>query len=774
MARLNEPSTQVESVEALKRRFVRQNREIARVNSTQSLRIRSLESEVSRLLSENITLREQVISLQYEIDSNVGTDSISSVRGKLETKLAELGALVQELGSLQRSAEDRRGNRRRLGQKSSPKKSPDQKNWKNALTISEVTGGADGRLPPIVEGKYYPRRTLDADEMLELVPDVGDAADSPDLGPPPIAHFEAGDPIELDIIQKSSPKKAPETAGEINPTLLVNLETRRRKRPSSHTGGNTTADIADLQKTQQEEVYYQSKPEYHLKSGAKRKFSAREDDDRPSAPDASEGDHFQYSRTQENPPNGHTEQNLPSGARGDKGVQRIAPHNPTRAKEKSQGRPKPHTNLAASNRSVLAPSKRAAAPFLSKDTFAESVNTDAVSSPAKTSRLAEGEKVARQDMSRPRDRSKTRDQPASQRFSRPAKESKHGEESLEVPPRPPKTPVPPPLDVGSPAGSEPPAARTEGRDTPPPTDLDPETANTNAFGSLGRASRRQRGSVSYAEPNLRDKMRRPTRELVDAVGAEERLKERKGFKAEGGLLYAEHVTTGDAPSKKRTVVIKREAPADDYVDWEALPVKGEKEEDPDRFRAEALSPLVNKHAAMKADLPASVVTERRRRPSVLNQDKVTDDGAQQVSGANSAIAALMMENHKAKTRESDVGLEDLRKAAQPSEPGDIYQIQKSPSIEAESGAVKERESKSGTARTSRRHSSISDDRIKEAATRRNENRKDVSHEMRAPGKATGPSDLKKVRSAITLAVEAGEGAQGRGERAANRRRSMML
>lgn len=37
--------------------------------------------------------------------------------------------------------------------------------------------------------------------------------------------------------------------------------------------------------------------------------------------------------------------------------------------------------------------------------------------------------------------------------------------------------------------------------------------------AASRPSRRQRAVVSYAEPNLRDKMRRPTSELIDAVGS---------------------------------------------------------------------------------------------------------------------------------------------------------------------------------------------------------------------------------------------------------------
>lgn len=40
-------------------------------------------------------------------------------------------------------------------------RSPDQRDWKNALTLSEVTGGGqEGRLPVILEDKCYPRRTM--------------------------------------------------------------------------------------------------------------------------------------------------------------------------------------------------------------------------------------------------------------------------------------------------------------------------------------------------------------------------------------------------------------------------------------------------------------------------------------------------------------------------------------------------------------------------------------------------------------------------------------
>ena len=144
---------------------------VTRANSTQSLRIRNLEAETSRLLSENLTLREQVINLQNELNGRPkkqAFDDLGVVKDKLEIKLAELGNLVFELGKAQRSAVASTSPSRRRTQNRSPKRSPDQRNWRNTLTLSEVTGGQDGRLPPIVEDKYFPRRTLEYGHIPEL------------------------------------------------------------------------------------------------------------------------------------------------------------------------------------------------------------------------------------------------------------------------------------------------------------------------------------------------------------------------------------------------------------------------------------------------------------------------------------------------------------------------------------------------------------------------------------------------------------------------------
>lgn len=73
-----------------------------RVNSAQSIRIRSLESETTRLLSENIELREQVIKIQAALDkrerSKVDLENVEATKQQLEGKVAEMQELVRSLG----------------------------------------------------------------------------------------------------------------------------------------------------------------------------------------------------------------------------------------------------------------------------------------------------------------------------------------------------------------------------------------------------------------------------------------------------------------------------------------------------------------------------------------------------------------------------------------------------------------------------------------------------------------------------------------------------
>jgi hypothetical protein len=135
-----------------------------RANSTQSIRIRNLEAELSRLLSENIALRGQIIDLQEQLEGSRSVDVIdhvNKVKGKLEQKLAELGLLVNEISA----AEPRRRRislaKLKRARRESSGKSIGDGNQKNSFTTSDAVANQEGRLPPILEDKCYPRTTLE-------------------------------------------------------------------------------------------------------------------------------------------------------------------------------------------------------------------------------------------------------------------------------------------------------------------------------------------------------------------------------------------------------------------------------------------------------------------------------------------------------------------------------------------------------------------------------------------------------------------------------------
>lgn len=142
----------------VKRRFVRQNREIARVNSLQSLRIQGLESELSNLLKENAALKEQVISLtqdaeKYEASRALHKD-IHRYKEKLAAKVSEMNSLVSELGLLPGNFIKKTAHLEATGDNLENRRSSD-------ANRRPITWNENGdRLPTILEDKYFPRRTL--------------------------------------------------------------------------------------------------------------------------------------------------------------------------------------------------------------------------------------------------------------------------------------------------------------------------------------------------------------------------------------------------------------------------------------------------------------------------------------------------------------------------------------------------------------------------------------------------------------------------------------
>lgn len=116
-------------------------------------------------------------------------------------------------------------------------------------------------------------------------------------------------------------------------------------------------------------------------------------------------------------------------------------------------------------------------------------------------------------------------------------------------------------------------------DTPPPNDI-------SSSGETSRPSRRNRMTISYAEPNLRVKMRRPTKELFDAVAGEGK--------------YARRVSNYD-PAMSESAKTQRQ--------MEATDIPTENDNAP-------TSPLATKNLITDI-LSGSVVTERRKRSSSI-------------------------------------------------------------------------------------------------------------------------------------------------------------
>lgn len=325
---------------------------------------------------------------------------------------------------------------------------------------------------------------------------------------------------------------------------------------------------------------------------------------------------------------------------------------------------------------------------------------------------------------------------------------------------PPETPVVLAEDLFSPAISNPSAPRAESNDTPPPPDLEPNTGT----GSFGRASRRPKGNVNYAQPNLRDKMRRPTAELVDAVAAE-RARQASLAMAEGRTLDAMH--------------IKQEDISDSLPQW--------KPDDPRETyprREEPASPLSNKTRDVSLGLPPHVTTERRGRALAAPMNDEENDIVNRPSGAASAIAALTSGSHKSKRKDRDkhetgeIGDEALQN---PTERPSIYDFTGSSPHDGEDLDDIESDTKMAqTRRPSRRHSSVpaasEHGRPSSSTSHRSERRKEITLEGRQGPKEAKVADrpLSRTKSVLEVRGDDEEPILGRGERIASRRRSMML
>ncbi|KAI1210396.1 uncharacterized protein F4807DRAFT_64362 [Annulohypoxylon truncatum] len=717
MARLNEPMVSTDSVETLRRKFLRQNRDIARVNSTQSLKIRSLENECVRLLSENLDLRGQVLRLQTELEDSKAqkiADHALEIKEKMEAQLAEWGTMLASLGHepipKSRSPREpkRAKHRSNIGRMS-------MSEWKRRDTMSsssmkdlEAAAAQEGRLPPIWENKPCPRETLTRDEILALRSVVDDNDDSPDLGPPPVSRFVDEDPVKIDLPARRllnkpdyspqdnasselqdkpelppSPKVDERKDEVINDATTVNVESQE-----------TRANIAD------------SPTNNTVKAGLKRK--QREEDEKENA-------------VISKPP--------PLTAAVVKGE----PQKAMNVKPRSLGRPIKPPSSRKEARDKTSGSTAPRRPLSTKS------SNEYIKSPKKTTKPSAPEEVTKDDL-KPKKSSSLVVIPIPQSpepvtvmnvETEAETEALSAEPNLAVPDTPEPTP------------------RDEVRDTPPPTDL-------SSRGENARGSRRARAAVSYAEPNLRDKMRRPSKQLLDAVSGE-----------------GKHIRRTSQSSSGPSSVKSEERPES----WKELPSAHSARSTPDVMA----SPLAQKGSrnCSTDDLSTSVVVNRKtRNPQGAAGDVETKSGPRSANRRLHDIAAREAEVAKMFDTSSDIydiphtsPIDDSKRA-----------------IESEDSIAKKTGSSKGARRSrSRRLSSaIREDLDPEPEVQTNQKApRQTGSTRRATMAASKESKSELEHSGLESSMEgdsltstsSGSSAEPDGstrDRAATRRRSMML
>jgi hypothetical protein len=542
----------------------------------------------------------------------------------------------------------------------------------------------------------------------------GDTTDSPEIGPPPVSQFVDEDPVKIDLPKRGQKNDLEDLTG-LDPAQSINLEQRRKRKESL--GPSEPKRTSNVQTSQGTQGNTGS-----LKTGAKRKFSVRDDEEHEPASQSVEKspDNFKFTRVvsedrTKNKPVPPSE-NVGSKSTRELAVARGAP------------REKRSSTTITTNRKALAP---------------KSVNN----SPRKSGKLPIqlDVKPAKADIPKFNlEKDRTRD-----RKPGPAIVKSQNEplpDTIEVEPEP-ETPAAP--DPFSPSSSQPSIARVESRDTPPPPDLQPEGQ---------RPSRRARGAVSYAEPSLRDKMRRPTKELVDAVAGE-------GKSNRGSIVKLEEGSTSAGIS------IKAEPEEEDA--WKRMPLASS--------ATVENSPLRSK-APDQETLPSSITTHRKRRESILHQ--ASEDIPR--SGSETAISALISEHRKAKAAAKVRALEKEGALTKAMDKLDIYEFNETSPPRQPLAAKFSKEDKPAS-RSSRRHSSIPRDfagsedgeasdieatKKKEVSTTR---RRQSTLGLKTSSSNTEPAPEKIARkmSSTSNFPDSGAG-NSRGDRVSARRRSMML
>ncbi|KAK4190153.1 hypothetical protein QBC35DRAFT_490839 [Podospora australis] len=516
MARLNEPPVSAEShFEILRRKFLRQNRDIAKINSDQSQKIRRLENDCACLLSENLELRGRILRLEKQLEDNSArrvADHALEIKAKLEEQLAEFGALLGNLGMeppAKRHSPARRFARPRQSTSCrSPRSPPAARRRRDTNVDAETLAAQEGRLPPIYENKSFPRATMNSEEILALCAAAADSSgNSPDIGPPPISRFIEEEPVKHD---SPSPVRTTNEDEEMTiPCSPPKLDFSRKPTLNPQTSNDQEAEAMPAKASKSEPEAPRAKPTLiatapltaaitqAVRAGTKRKHGDENSNIMKAA-----GALAQAAKDIENAVD--AEKGFPAR----ENQKRRSIKEPTSRKERASGARAP---LAAksTNEDFSSPKK------LAQDKpFVQEIQKENKGKMTEKKDPVKKEPAAKEQPARPAKPLPVIEIPLPTHLAPPPKQ-----DSVE-----PETPLPISL-LTSPTTPGRPDAFAQPQplhDTPPP-------AHISSAGETSRPSRRARPAISYAEPNLRDKMRRPTKELLDAVSGEGKFHHRNSI-----------------------------------------------------------------------------------------------------------------------------------------------------------------------------------------------------------------------------------------------------
>ncbi|KAB5585908.1 hypothetical protein GE09DRAFT_1072490 [Coniochaeta sp. 2T2.1] len=742
MARLNEPAMSTDSIETLRRKFQRQNRDLARINSNQSLRIRELEAKQAEILSENFELRSHIFQLEKEIENGNAhrvADHALDLKAQLEAQLGIFQSLIEGLGTEppRKRLSHHSAYTKRITKQYKPRLETQelvQKIREERAAEAAAAAQQESRLAAVPEHKSYPREpraTLNSQEIRALRgdPEPDSSTDSPILGPPPVSRFVEDEPVKVD---SPSPRPVPAVLAtatngtvvrqrSITPAPKLDLA---KSATSSRTAAKERSESAPIkvERTATTGTFASTPPP--LRAGAKRKHGI----------DEGEGFRMLKQTDKQSKENAAPEKSRP--------LKEVAKQRSI--KDLSAGKRELQNRAITPDVSLLNPRKALA-------------TKSANDSPRKVNQLVGADKVKplKPVSNRPEEKSKQQpSQPADKPTSRPRKNSAP---VLQIPPPQPEAPAPvsiasipepespfpEPDELATPNTPDPSAPRLTARDTPPP-----------GMGEGARPSRRARPAISYAEPNLRDKMRRPTKELFDAVAGEGRFNGRTSI-APPGTAQKPSDQVGSAARSVSTSKGKEAMPAETQMSAVEIAVAQEASR-----RASAMSPTpgASKESPADDELPSGITTQRRRRgSSMAPRESVASSSTDALLASTSSSAPLHFADKPAEKKEAPATEDDA----------DVYDFNSSSPVPAE----KVEEIKPVKARKSRGSASFQENGSGSLTS-------DVTSKYTSTGREKRASMAAALTKLSMLELEDTEESSLEGESVLNdrvlRRRSMML